>query len=61
MTGSHLSIPAGMHPRDYHLYSQMNSLAQAAGVGEGILPIGSKAMLGAVGAGVGMVAGRVPT
>ena len=59
ITGSHLAgFPGGMHPRDYHLFTQMNSLAHAAGAGEGFLPIGHGAMglLSLAGK-----AGRVPT
>jgi len=39
----------------------MNSLANAAGAGEGFLPIGNRGFVGVVSAGAGMIAGRVPT
>ncbi|CAD6590003.1 MAG: hypothetical protein TREMPRED_005592 [Tremellales sp. Tagirdzhanova-0007] len=62
VAGSHFfGPPAGLHPRDLHLFAQMNNLAMAAGAGEGILPIGHRGLMGVVGAGAGMVAGRVPT
>ncbi|KAK8847502.1 hypothetical protein IAR55_005360 [Kwoniella newhampshirensis] len=52
--------PVGIHPRDYHLFQQMNTLAGVAGVGEGFLPM---SMLGAVEQGARMIAGvgRVPS
>ncbi|WVF69679.1 hypothetical protein IAT40_004458 [Kwoniella sp. CBS 6097] len=52
--------PTGINPRDYHLFAQMNTLAGAAGVGEGFLPM---SMLGVVEQGARMVAGtgRIPT
>ncbi|WWD21593.1 hypothetical protein CI109_106079 [Kwoniella shandongensis] len=61
VAGSHIySHPAGIHPRDYHLFQQMNTLAGAAGVGEGFLPM---SMLGVVEQGARMVAGvgRIPS
>ncbi|RXK40938.1 hypothetical protein M231_01786 [Tremella mesenterica] len=61
IAGSHLYSPSGIHPRDYHLFHQMNTLAVAAGVGEGFLPIGHKGVLGFVESGARMVAGRVPS
>ena len=63
IAGSHLfGAPSGLHPRDYHLFAQMNSLAYAAGTGEGFLPAGSRGLVSAVEAGAGMLAGRmVPT
>ncbi|OCF33867.1 hypothetical protein I316_04579 [Kwoniella heveanensis BCC8398] len=52
--------PTGINPRDYHLFAQMNTLAGAAGVGEGFLPM---SMLGVVEQGARIVAGtgRIPT
>ncbi|WVQ83168.1 hypothetical protein IAT38_005306 [Cryptococcus sp. DSM 104549] len=50
--------PAGIHPRDYRLFQQMNTLAGAAGIGEGFLPVH---MLGVVETGARLVAGRIPT
>ena len=50
--------PAGIHPRDYLLFSHMNDLAMNFGAGEGFLP---QSVLSAVGNGAGMLAGRVPT
>ncbi|ORY24001.1 hypothetical protein BCR39DRAFT_548111 [Naematelia encephala] len=61
VAGAHLYGHSGIHPRDLQLFAQMNTLAQAHGVGEGFLPMSSRALLSAMGAGAGMVAGRVPT
>jgi hypothetical protein len=61
IAGSHMFTSAGMHPRDYQLFTQMNSLAGAAGAGEGFLPLGQRGVLGFVDAGARMVAGRVPS
>ncbi|WWC86793.1 uncharacterized protein L201_001672 [Kwoniella dendrophila CBS 6074] len=61
VAGSHMyATPSGINPRDYHLFAQMNTLAGAAGVGEGFLPMG---MLGVVEQGARMIAGngRIPT
>ncbi|WWC68057.1 uncharacterized protein I206_101976 [Kwoniella pini CBS 10737] len=61
VTGSHIySTPTGIHARDYQLFAQMNTLAGAAGVGEGFLPMG---VLGVVEQGARMIAGngRIPT
>ncbi|WVW78339.1 hypothetical protein I302_100293 [Kwoniella bestiolae CBS 10118] len=61
VAGSHIYVtPAGINPRDYQLFAQMNTLAGAAGVGEGFLPMG---MLGVVEQGARMIAGngRIPT
>ncbi|WRT64675.1 uncharacterized protein IL334_001609 [Kwoniella shivajii] len=61
VAGSHLySTPSGINPRDYQLFAQMNTLAGAAGVGEGFLPMG---VLGAVEQGARFIAGngRIPT
>ncbi|WVQ75920.1 hypothetical protein IAR50_005555 [Cryptococcus sp. DSM 104548] len=59
IAGSHLAGPvAGLHPRDYRLFQQMNTLAGAAGIGEGFLP---GHMLGVVDHGARLVAGRIPT
>nr|ODN93679.1 hypothetical protein L204_04863 [Cryptococcus depauperatus CBS 7855] len=60
IAGSHLLGPSatGLHPRDYKLFQQMNTLAGAAGVGEGFLPAH---MLGVVENGARLVAGRIPT
>ncbi|WVR04714.1 hypothetical protein IAU60_001725 [Kwoniella sp. DSM 27419] len=60
---SWLGTPVGMNPRDYQLFTQMNTLAGVAGAGEGFLPI---SMLGVVEQGARMiagtaVAGRIPT
>ena len=61
VAGSHLYNPSGIHPRDYQLFAQMNSLARASGAGEGLLPIGHKGVFGLVENGARLVAGRVPT
>ncbi|AAW45913.2 hypothetical protein CNJ01550 [Cryptococcus deneoformans JEC21] len=60
IAGPHLLGPsaAGLHPRDYKLFQQMNTLASVAGVGEGFLPAH---MLGVVENGARLVAGRIPT
>nr|XP_019005016.1 uncharacterized protein I203_01860 [Kwoniella mangroviensis CBS 8507]OCF68477.1 hypothetical protein I203_01860 [Kwoniella mangroviensis CBS 8507] len=61
VAGSHIyATPSGINPRDYQLFAQMNTLAGAAGVGEGFLPMG---MLGVVEQGARMIAGngRIPT
>ncbi|ORX33969.1 hypothetical protein BD324DRAFT_643657 [Kockovaella imperatae] len=58
VAGTQLFTPAGMHSRDYLLFSQMNDLARSVGVGEGFLPVN---MLHAVGHGAGLLAGRVPS
>ncbi|WWC59592.1 uncharacterized protein I303_102149 [Kwoniella dejecticola CBS 10117] len=61
VAGSHMfTTPAGINPRDYQLFAQMNTLAGAAGVGEGFLPMG---VLGVVEQGARMIAGngRIPT
>ncbi|OXG46619.1 hypothetical protein C355_05420 [Cryptococcus neoformans Th84] len=60
IAGPHLLGPsaAGLHPRDYKLFQQMNTLAGVAGVGEGFLPAH---MLGMVENGARLVAGRIPT
>jgi hypothetical protein len=50
-----------MHPRDYHLFTQMNTLAMAEGAGEGFLPMGQRGVLSIMGAGARVVAGRIPT
>lgn len=62
IAGAHMfGVPVGLHPRDYHLFAQMNSLAYAAGVGEGFLPENHRRLINGFGAGAGMLAGRVPT
>ncbi|KAK4684860.1 hypothetical protein P7C73_g5304, partial [Tremellales sp. Uapishka_1] len=61
VAGSHFAVPHGIHPRDFQLFSQMNTIAAAAGAGEGFLPMGQRGMLGFVENGARMVAGRVPT
>lgn len=60
IAGPHLLGPSttGLHPRDYKLFQQMNTLAGVAGVGEGFLPAH---MLGMVENGARLVAGRIPT
>lgn len=57
--GAHLyAIPGGLHPRDYALFNQMNTLALASGAGEGFLP---KGMMVMVESGAKLVAGKVPS